>query len=558
MDAAATAAATASRSAASAKLAEDDVRGAALHCVALEEAGEFPTNRVLGLFEVAPLQQGPPPVGKLGISSAEVELVVRRRHEDENLHDNVDGGVGGGADGSDAAPGTIGIEVLLEVTLGGGVSASSFLGQDVTEKAAEEGNATESGRETGGRPPSSAGGGGRGGKGGSGRAEFGLTFGASDAYHVPTRGDVETAAAAAVAAVTDPADSQAAISALACWNLMMTRWEVDAPAVHVEVVVAVGSRGEWYTTKKTIALTRSAIQAASAEPGEPPPLFSSGSSSPGDSGNHGTARLIASFDWQPAADIWAQLGGPAVADVKVYDAADEDVAGGTSAAGLSSSPSVRPLLQATLCKRAVAGGGVGGGGAATGVTAVRTYVTPYTEQQVNARRTAHDSNSSGIGGGGIYDRSSNSSTGSNGCVQTQPEFSSVGLDDSAAGIGFATSPPWVVSEIEDREWWTKHEREEWSKGMDAVHALPRLRGWKPEDWRKRQQRRKKQAREKERRRSEEAANRRENARAKRGHDSRPTDCSGRNSVWGVVKGAWRAAGREWRKARRIFGGRSKK
>ncbi|CAM9199991.1 unnamed protein product [Laminaria digitata] len=336
---------------------------------------------------------------------------------------------------------------------------------------------------------------------------------------------------------------------------MMTTWEAGVPAVHVEVAVAFGNRGDWYTANKTISLTRSALQAASSEPGAPQPSSSSGPS--GGSGNHGTALFTASFDWQPTARVWDKLGGPAVADVKVYDAADADVAGGVSVAGLSLSPPVQPLLQATLCKRAEAGG-IGAKGR---TTAIRTDVTPYTEQRVTARRTAYGIVSSGVssGSGNGSSSSSSSSTGGNNTgAQTQPEFASVVRDKSAAaGVGFVTSRPWVISEIEDREWWAnREEEEERGKGMQAVHALPRLHGWKPGQWKKRQQRRKRQAKEKERRRAGEAASRRENAGAKRGGGSLPTGGSRGTSVWGVVNRAWRAAGREWRRARRRVFGRS--
>lgn len=495
---------------------------------------------MLGLFEVAPLRTDTPPAGKLGISKAEVEFVVRRRHEDEDVHDS--GGDGGGAGGREAGPGAIGVNILLEVAL---VESVSSPGQEQTETAAGLGDNNENVNGTrngiGGRAHSPAEtGGGRGGGGG----DLGLTFGVSDAYHAPTRGDVEAAAAAAAAAVTDSAGAQAAISALACWNLMMTTWEAGLPAVHVEILVAFGNRGHWYTVNKTIALTRNALQAASSEPGTPPPSSSSGSS--GDHGNHETVLLTASFDWQPTADVWPKLVGPAVADVKVYDAADAGAADGVTFVGLLSSPPMQPLLQATLCKRTEEGGA----GAERGTTAVRADVTPYTKQRVSARRTAYDTTSSGVnsGGGG-----SSNSAGGNPGVQTQPEFAAVVRDELAAGIGFATSRPWIISEIEDREWWANREEEERGKGMDAVHALPRLPGWKPGQWKIRHQRRRRQAQEKERRRAAEAASRRESAGTKTGGGSIPTD------MWGAVKGAWRTAKREWRRARRrVFGRRNKK
>ncbi|CAM9199915.1 unnamed protein product, partial [Laminaria digitata] len=152
--AAAAAAAAASGSTAATNLAENNVKGAALHCIALDESGEFPINRVLGLFEVAPLQADTPPTGKLGISKAEVEFAVRRRHEDENLHDSGGGGGGGGggAGGDDAGPAAICVNVILEVALGGGVSSA---GQDGTEKAAGAETLSGTGNGIGGRSPSS-------------------------------------------------------------------------------------------------------------------------------------------------------------------------------------------------------------------------------------------------------------------------------------------------------------------------------------------------------------------------------------------------------------------
>ena len=110
---------------------------------------------MLGLFEVAPLSTGTRSTGKLGISKAEVEFVVGRRREVEDRHDS--GGDGGGAGGSDAGPGAIGVNVLLEVALAGGVSSP---GREKVEKVAGGGDingiVNGTGNGIGGRTISSA------------------------------------------------------------------------------------------------------------------------------------------------------------------------------------------------------------------------------------------------------------------------------------------------------------------------------------------------------------------------------------------------------------------
>ncbi|CAM9882065.1 unnamed protein product [Ectocarpus sp. 4 AP-2014] len=294
------------------------------------------------------------------------------------------------------------------------------------------------------------------------------------------------AAAAATAAAENPAGAQMAIPALAAWNLMTTGGTpAMMPMIRVEVGAAFGYHGDWYTAGKTIPLTS-------------------------DGSGHGSALLSsATFDWQPAPDVWSKLDEPMAADVRVY--------------GTASTPTeeqeVGPLmLRGTLCKRA---SGFGGRSTHDGTTqgTMKAALTPYAE-----RRPAVAANA----------------------VAISP-----------------SRPSMVISEIRDGEWWRAREEEESGRGMDAVDALPRLPRWKPGDWKKIRRRRKRQEEERERQRAQEAAHRRaDRLGGDRGRDTASRD--GRNrrgsgseakvgrSPWGAVKGAWRAVGRGWRRARRKF------
>lgn len=478
------------------------MRAAAFHCIKLDESGDFPVHHALGLFEVAPatdeLSALPPPSGKsLVVSAAQVDFAVRRRkkgHSDARL------------------PGSLGVSVLLEVEVDR--ETSSTLQQTVS-------------------PPSPA----SAGSSGSGidAATSGHSGAAAESPHasIPKRGDVEAAAAAAAAAVADRAGAQAAISALACWNLMMT-WEAAVPtAVLVEISAAFGNHGDWYTISKTIPLTQSSSDHGSSSPsGLPPSSPSSWSSNLNQDATSRPTLLSTSFDWKPTGVVWDKLDDFAVADVKVYDAAHIDMIGASS-----SSLSAMLLTQVTLCKRASADiGGGGGMGSEEGPAIVRAELTPYAEQQPHARRTSRSSTL--IGG-------------------APPELVSIIPSEAVPNLS-SSLPPGAVSEIDDQEWWINREEDERSRGMQAVHRLPRLSGWKPGQWRVRRQRRRKQEEERELRRAREAKARRERSRAGRGDAGgagggrRKTGSNRRGPGMGVVKRLWRAVGKEWERVRRRF------
>ncbi|CAN0010282.1 unnamed protein product [Ectocarpus sp. 12 AP-2014] len=410
------------------KATESDVKAAARHCVAVDEDGRFPANHALGLFET---ERGRLVPGTPRVTDASVEFSTSPRRQNAR----------GSNSDETPATGTIGIKVVLEV--------------DNTGRWREGGGGTTSGRRTG--------------------------------EPVPTREDVEMAAAAAIAATAeDPAEAQMAISVLAAWNLITTgETPATLPMIRVEVGAAFGYHGDWYTAGKTIPLTSDSSCLSSA-------LLSS-----------------ATFDWQPAPDVWSKLDEPMAADVRVY---------GTASTATEEQEEGLLLLRGTLCKRASGFGGRSTHDETTQGT-VKAALTPYAERLPAVAAEA---------------------------VAISPSRPSV-----------------VVSEIRDGEWWRAREEEESGRGMDAVDALPRLPRWKPGDWKKRRRRRKRQEEEREKQRAQEAARRRADSWGDgKGRDTASRD--GRNrrgsgseakvgkSPWGAVKGAWRAVGRGWRRARRKF------
>lgn len=302
---------------------------------------------------------------------------------------------------------------------------------------------------------------------------------------VPTWQEVETAAAEAAAMASNAAEAQLAIAALAAWNLLSDDSTQQGTAagteIRIEVAAAFGYRGDRYSSSKSFALLQ-------------------------DDGyiNGNVVPLSASFDWKPTGDVWANLDGPAVADVKVYGAPSAAMVGSASA-----KQGELLLLQATLCKRASPG--VATGTANIAATApMKAILEPNIEQSEYATLEAHATSSS-----------------------------------SRSLV--------VVSEIEDEEWWKAREAEENGRGMDAVNALPRIPGWKPGDWKKRRRRRRRQEEERARQQTGSGAHRRTGRTGGEG-DSGTASSRGesqnrrRKSGWGIVKGAWRAVGRLVREA----------
>lgn len=417
---------------------DDDVVLAARHCVALDGSRHFPADRGLGLFEMGGARAGTPQV-----TAASVELVPQQRREK-----------GGTAVDHTGAAGAVGVSLLLEV--------------DITdERTAEKGDEAPS---------------------------LGLHAAYSVGESIPTREEVETAAAQAAAVGNNAVEAQLAISALAAWNLVSNNGvakEGTAAAIdiRIEVAAAFGCRGDRYTSSKSLSLRQ-------------------------DDGYIGgnVVPLSASFDWQPTGDVWASLDGPAVADVKVYGAPSGAMAGSTS-----TKQGEVLLLQSTLCKRA-SPGMVKGTAKRAAAAPMKAILGPYIEQTEYAKLAEE--------GGAVA---------------------------ASAGDAHSSSRPLVVvSEIEDEEWWKGREAAEYGRGMDAVNALPRIPGWKPGDWKKRRRRRRRQEEEKERQRAEKAGHRRAGRRGGEGDSS--TGSRGgskrreRRSGWGVVKGAWRAVGRMLRGA----------
>lgn len=423
---------------------EEDVIVAARHCVALDGSGYFPADHSLGLFEMDGARASRP-----RITTASVEFVQQRHQE-----------MGGAGVDHTVAAGTVGVRLLLDV--------------DITDERKEK-------------------------EGGEGSPlELHAAYNAGES--IPTREEVEAAAAEAAAVTNNAAEAQLAISALAAWNLISTNnssiaQEGNAAGIEmrIEVAAAFGYGGDRYTFSESLALAQDDAYIGSND-----------------------APLSASFDWQPTGAIWASLDGPAVADVKVY--------GVPSAAMTESVPMKQGetlLLHATLCKRASPGV------VASTAPVQVTLKQPYIEHNEFA---------------------------------TKVEEEGIAVVASADASNSSSRPPIVVSEIEDEEWWKSREEEEYGRGMEAVNALPRMPGWKPGDWKKRRRRRRRQQEEKESRRTENTAYRQAGRRgvgSNSGTDSRDglkrreqtSKRRRRTPGWGVVKEAWKAFGRMIRGAK---------
>lgn len=507
--------------------AEDNVRAAALHCVVLDESGEFPADHGLGLFEVAisaasdcnnhddlSLEVPSLLAGDFQISAAQVDFVVRPRGVDRNPGDTK----------SEA----ISVTVLVEVALG--VEESSQQGQPksaIATRVNSDNKVNDSNVNSNVLFPA---------KGREKRSK--MSVGASpesgDAPPEPLSKweDIEAAATAAAATITDRGEAQVAISALACWNLMLTVPSVAVPAMYVDIVAAFGNHGDWYTANRTIPLTHSTEETSSSLSRLSPSSFSSGGSS--DHTDDKIILLSASFDWQPPEHVWEKLDNAVVADMKVYDATYASL-------GDDSAPSRLPqlsfteeqlLLQATLCKRELFYTKSQRGSEKEPAT--QATLTPLTKQSTDSRRSACTSWENNHGG--------------------RPK--NISIAQSEFHPADAHSRPCVVTEIDDREWWTTFEEKNHGRGMEAVHALPRLLDWKPGQWKKRLQRKRKQEKEKERRRAEEAAHRRKSSRAERENRSNGAgsgSSSGKNkssSAWGAARRVGRVVKRKWRNIRR--------
>ena len=414
---------------------DEDVILAARRCIALDGSRHFPADHSLGLFGMDGARASTPRV-----TGASVEFVPQRRREKGSI----------GVD----HPGTVGVSLLLEI--------------DTTGEKAED-------------------------KGGEASA-LGLHAAYSAGESVPTREEVDTAAAQAAAVANSAAEAQFAISALAAWNLVSSdgvakEGTAATMDIRIEVAAAFGFRGDQYTSSKGLALRH-------------------------DDGkiDGNVVPLSANFDWHPTGDVWASLDGPAVADVKVYGAPSGAMVGSTS-----TQQGEMLLLQATLCKRASPSVTTDTAQRST-AAAMKAILAPYIEQTEYAKLEEE-------GGAALA---------------------------SADAAGYSSRPLVVVSEIEDEEWWKDREAGQYGRVMDAVKALPRIPGWKPGDWKKRRRRRRRQEEEKERQRAEKAAHRRAGRRGGEGDSGTGSrggsKRSGERSGWGVVKGAWRAVGRMLRGA----------
>lgn len=474
----------------------EEVRAAACRCVALDDSGQMPANRALGLFETDEVDRvDTPRTTTAMVTSASVEFMARPSQRKKG---------GGGDSTTTSATGTVRINMLLEVD------------DEYSALLLSSGTAAAAARD----------------------------FGPGGEL-APTKEDVEMAASAATGVVADnPAEAPVAISAIAAWNLATTQSVLNRGAgaagaameVRIEVAAAFGYHGDWYTTSKNVTLVGDGYGSNSG-------------------GGGSVVSLSTSFDWEPTGDVWSNLDEPAVADVKVYSSVPSVVHSGfpvAEAAVVSKSVVNQEeelvLLQATLCKRSTSvGGGSRGGRGRTTVTGaapaapatIQATLMPYTERKE-------------------YDRPQQPTSGDGGTPlvtagSAAPVPAPAAVTQAAAA--FPSQPVLVVSEIEDGEWWKAHEEKAYSRGVDAINALPRLRGWKPGDWKKRRKRRIKQDEERERRRSEEAAHRRAD---RRGGNSGFRRSSGRDSsdgarsAWGTVKGAWRVVGRMWRRSVGMF------
>lgn len=350
-------------------------------------------------------------------------------------------------------------------------------------------------------------------------------------------------AAAAAASVTDRAEAQAAISAIACWNILAATGKMDVSTVNVELAAVFGNGGDLYATNQAIDLTRrGALQAAHS------PFLASSPSTLLATENindhpdqHEAPVLGGTFEWRLQEGIRDKLDEIAVADVKVYTkapatATDASVWSHSENSASSSLPPPPPqqhqlLLHGTLCKRASGGFGrtdLSGKEPAS----LQAVLMPYAEQRPHARRSV---------------TSPVVSDGSVPAAELAPPDHEVKNEALTA----SSSTTFIVSEIEDREWWKDLEDQERRRGMEAVHALPRDPDWKPGRWRILRERRRKQREERERRRMMETTRRREETYATHGDSTASRGKDGCGGIVGsVARRIWRATKRQWNRFRR--------
>lgn len=282
----------------------------------------------------------------------------------------------------------------------------------------------------------------------------------------------------------------------------VANWGAGNPSVRVDVVVAYGSQGDWKAVEMMVPLTRSSSIESVERLARALIDGEGGKSSHSDTI---TMVLTTSLDWIPEEHVWGLLHRPVVADVRVSDT------------GLPYHDT-GPFVHATLCKRAT------GERTASGIVERKeswhAILKTFVKQNPRARRITSEN------GGRIY-----AQVGDEGLPRRR-------LSTEESDLAS------VVSEIDDPEW-TKEE----GRGMDAVHALPRLANWTPGQWRKRQLRRQRQEEERERR---QAQRRREkydgNGSQSRGcHDNDSNRGGGSGAVSSFAKRALDALRRRWRK-----------
>ncbi|CAN0236751.1 unnamed protein product [Pylaiella littoralis] len=474
---------------------------AARRCVALDDSGHFPANRALGLFETeiadrVDMPRTTTPV----VTSASVEFVVLPSRRREG---------GGGGSNTTLATRTVRTNMMLDVD---DQFSALLRGLGTAAPAHDDGSGGD---------------------------------------FAPTKEKVEIAAAAAVEAVADnPAEAPVAISALAAWNLATTNGVKTGGAgaagaamkVRVEVAAAFGYHGDWYTTSKDVTLVDDGHGSESG-------------------GGGSDVSLSTSFDWQPTGDVWVNLDEPAVADVKVYSnvlsaahpglPVAESVVGSTLVQTQEEQELV--LLQATLCKRAtsVSFGSRAGreGSTATGASTAASAAMQATLMTHTGRKEYGPPQQPEKGEGSYLPVTAGSPA-----PAPAPATPAAAAAAAAAAAG-PSGPVIAVSEIQDGKWWKAHEEKVYGRGMDTVNALPRLRNWKPGDWKKRRKRRRRQDEERERRRTGETAYGRADRGGRNSGFRRSSDrdsVNGRRSAWRAVKGAWRAVGRMWRRSARKF------
>lgn len=489
-------------------------------------------NHTLGFFEVAQADAegdfasartaASTLLPSLELSTVRAQLVVKERQQEERNNWT------GGENYADAStvPDVVGMTLVLEVPKEGvEIRTSSAQSQETMTR---------------GENPSS----------GASAAQI-ATFS-------PSREDVEAAAAVAAREVTDREGAQAAISALACWNLAMTTSEnATAQFLRVEITAAFGYSGEWYTSSKVIALTEDARSTSLSSSSSPQPRVSNSPplSSPSDTYSdsvgegEATIRLSATFNWQPAGNARAKLDGPIVADVKIYGETTptkESVHQGISSDVL---PAGSILSHGTVCKRASASDSTGSllreGDSDTAM--LQANLIPVAEQRTYGRRTAQLGETAD-GGRTTGGRRSGSNT-----LAVDREQPDVNSPIPKGSVASTPTPLVVVSEISDPEWWSAQEEKEYGRGMQAVHALKRLTDWELDQWKKQRQRGRKQETEKERRRAKTAADRREKARTEREGGGRRKRNDAREMKAGPAKRVWEAMGRRLRRVWRKLG-----